>query len=351
MKICFTLSSLAAGGAERVAVSLANHFASKGYEVTLLLVSIDHNNSFYEIDSRVEVVPLLNAKQDKKTLMRVKLLKEKIISIKPDIVISFLPHICIYTYFALKNTSIPFICSERNDPNQYSFFYKVLLKKSFAKANGVVFQTEDAKKFYSRQLKNKYSIIENPVFLPKVDNVIEKKEKDKLFVSVGRLTDQKNFNLLIEAFNSFYKEHKDYRLVIYGEGPNRKKLEDLIFKLNLSKCVSLPGTNKEWHKVAINSSAFILSSNYEGMPNCLEEALCLGCKCIATDCPVGGSKVLINDLGNGILVPVYKKESLVSAMNEIIKDGFKKTLSNYEKYKIDNVAERWLDFINDVLKN
>ena len=349
MKICFTLSSLAAGGAERVAVSLANSFSRNGHDVTLLLVSIDHNNSFYDINEDVKVIPLLKSKSDKNPFRRIRLLKRELLSLKPDIVISFLPHICIYTYFALRKTSIPFICSERNDPNKYNFLYKFLLKKSFHKANGAVFQTEDAKKFYLNSLSGKNCIIPNPVFLTLSSPIVSKKEKDKLFISVGRLTDQKNFPLLIESFTEFHKNHKDFNLFIYGEGPKRPELEKLISELNLNDCVSLPGTCKTWHDVALNATAFISSSNYEGMPNCLEEALCLGCKCIATDCPVGGSKLLINDLGNGILIPTNNKTSLVDAMNSIIRKN-ETALPSYTKYKVETVANLWIDFINEVLK-
>lgn len=350
MKICFTLSSLSAGGAERVATSLANNFVKMGHQVTLLLVSIDHNNSFYEIDNSVDVLPLLKDKKDKKPLRRIKILKRTLLELQPDIVIAFLPHICVYTYYALRNTKIPFICSERNDPNQYSLIYKVLLKKAFKKANGCVFQTSDARKFYKMVRDEKSNIIFNPVSLTVTTELKKKTKKDKVFLSVGRLTPQKNFPLLISSFKKFEELHPGYKLIIYGEGPLRKELESLIQELQLDGSVFLPGTNNKWHDEALNASAFISSSNYEGMPNCLEEALCLGCPSIATNCPVGGSKELMNLLGSGKLVEMNNAEQMTCAMNEIVEEEPQIENVNYESLKIENISKQWIRFIENILK-
>ena len=351
MNICFTLSSLSAGGAERVATSLANQFSKDGHKVFLILVSIDYNNTFYDLDESVHVIPLLKKKKDKNVFRRIKILRKCILDIKPDIVIAFLPHICIYTYFALRKTNIPYICSERNDPNHYSLLYKILLKPAFYNANGTVFQTTDAKSFYKKIDNDTASIIFNPVFLKNNNNNYIKEKKNKLFISVGRLTPQKNFSLLIEAFYEFLFHHPGYKLVIYGEGPERNKLLNLIRKLKLEEQVSLPGTNPDWHTVAVNAEGFISSSNYEGMPNCLEEALCLGCPSIATDCPAGGSKELISLLNFGVLVQPNNKKQLVLAMDNLTKQSLQKKKIDYSELSIISISNKWIDFINKILKN
>lgn len=352
MHICFTLSSLSAGGAERVSVLLANQFIKCGHQVSLVLVSIDHNNSFYSIDNNVHVIPLLKTKKDKNPLRRVKILRKKLIEINPDIVIAFLPHICIYTHLALKKTKIPYICSERNDPKQYSFFRKILLKKSFSKANGCVFQTQDASNFYKKAKKHNSCIIYNPVSLSISPNIERKQQKDRVFISVGRLTPQKNFDLLITSFKDSSLNNKGYQLIIYGEGPLRNHLEFIIKKNNLSNCVFLPGNNPHWHDVAYNATAFISTSDYEGMPNCLEEALCLGCPCIATDCPVGGSKELIKLLKHGTLIQMNSKDQLVSKMIDVSKNGGLLLPDvNYDTLKIEFIAQQWVSFFERILTN
>ena len=349
MHICFTLSSLSCGGAERVAATLSNYFVSQGHKVTLVLVSIDHNNTFYKLDENIDVIPLIKTKKDKKPLRRIKILKNKLLEINPDVVISFLPHICIYAYLALRHTKIPFICSERNDPNKYSSFRKVLLKKAFKSANGCVFQTKDSKQFYKSVSNDKSIIIRNPVNLTVDPNKTKGEPKEKVFISVGRLTPQKNFSFLISTFQKYYAKHADYKLIIYGEGPLRNELENQIASLGLKDVVLLPGTNDSWHEVAINSTGFISTSNYEGMPNCLEEALCLGCPSIATDCPIGGSKDLINLLNSGILIKMNNEEELLDAMNNIIDGKYDGKVVDYSPLIIENIAIEWLSFIKKII--
>lgn len=348
MHICFTLSSLSAGGAERVASSLCNYFCNCGHRVSIILVSIGHNNSFYKLDESIEVFPLLINVKTRNPIKRIRLLKNKIKSLEPDIVISFLHHICIYTHLALKNTDIPYICSERCDPNQYPFHIKLLLKSAFKKADGCVFQTRDAEEFFKNN--NNSVIIPNPVFLSLSSSAERHSIKDKVFISVGRLTEQKNFGFLIDCFSEFVKKNKDYKLVIYGEGPLRGMLQKQITAFSLNNSIFLPGTNNHWHDEAINASCFISTSIYEGMPNCIEEALSLGCPVIATDCPVGGSKELIDMFGTGKLIQVNNKQQLLDSMEEIIKEHFSCEAPDYSFVNINNIGQKWIDFIMKTLK-
>lgn len=350
MHICFTLSSLAGGGAERVATSLSNYFVQEGHTVTIVLVSVKTNNCFYDIDSKVEIIPLL--KKSKNKFLRVHILRKAMKEIKPDIVISFLPHIIIYTHFALKGLKIPLVCSERNDPNQYNYLYKFMLKKTFKKSNGVVFQTDDARKFYFNNKKNKKQIIEiipNPVFIESQADSNFAFTKQNRFISVGRLVEQKNFKLLIDAFYLFDKKEKNYQLFIYGDGPLRNEIENQIKSLNLENRVFLPGQNKMWHEDLKKSKAFISSSDFEGMPNCLEEALCLGCLAIATNCPIGGSRDLAKLLGNTILVEPRNVKQMSQAMEMIASGKITCKKNDFSSLKLHNIGEKWISLINKIV--
>lgn len=349
MHICFTLSSLAGGGAERVAASLCNTFIEKGHKVSIILVSIDHNNSFYALHPSIDVIPLLKTKKKTKPIKRAKDLKETILSINPDVVISFLPHVIVYTYFALKHTKIPLISSERNDPKQYNFIYKLLLKHIFKHSSGCVFQTNDAMKFYSKHKdnKNKGVIIPNPVFLNTNKRYSSNENHSKRLLSVGRLVTQKNFELLIRAFAIVQKSFPEYRLEIYGDGPLKYSLNKLISDLSLTENVYLQGQSKNWHDTLIDSYGFVSSSDFEGMPNCLEEALCLGAPCVATNCPVGGSEYLINLLGNGILIPVNNIKLMADAITKLIKCEIPPNSIDYSALELTNISEKWLTFIKE----
>lgn len=120
--------------------------------------------------------------------------------------------------------------------------------------------------------------------------------------------------LLIDAFNDFQKENEEYSLVIYGEGTLRKQLQTKIDELGLQKKIFLPGKEEKLLEIINDSAMFVLSSDYEGLPNVLIEAMCMGMPVIATDCPSGGPRELINNNINGILVPVNNKKKLVEAM-------------------------------------
>ena len=214
MKIVFTVDSLNAGGAERVISTLANQFSNFGDQIFIILVSYNKNTSFYKLNNSIQTISLVE-KYNKKVnpFKRIFLLKKIIKKIKPDLVISFLSHIIIYTWLSLIGTKIPFFVSERNDPNQYKWLFKVLLKRAFRKADGCVFQTKKAMEWYGKGIFQKSSIIYNPVFL-----TCEKKKEQKRrneIVTVGRLTEQKNYFFLLDVFKNFSLNYHNFDLKIY----------------------------------------------------------------------------------------------------------------------------------------
>lgn len=159
--------------------------------------------------------------------------------------------------------------------------------------------------------------MQNPVDATRIPEPYIGKRK-KIFAAVGRLEPQKNFPMLIRAFSEFHKEEKDYQLIIYGEGKERTNLEKFIKQLNLEDAVFLPGRNKDVLNAINDSAAFILSSDYEGMPNALIEAICMGMPVISTDCPSGGPRELIHNGENGLLIDVNSVEDMKKAMKKIV---------------------------------
>ena len=249
----------------------------------------------------------------------------------------------------MRKTNIPFICSERNDPHSYPIKYKFLLKKAFLKSNGCVFQTEDARKYYfGNNAHKKTAIIHNPVFLTAKPNDYLKNDGIKDFVSVGRLVKQKNYVLLLKCFKAFSINQPNARLFIFGDGPLKNRIQNEIVKLGLQEKAFLKGMDNDWHSFLMQSKIFVSSSLYEGMSNCLEEALCLGVPSIATDCPIGGSKYLINTLGNGILVKTNDKKTMISAMNDIL--AFNHRIpDNSHLFNDEYICKKWLEFIKQIL--
>ena len=150
MKVVFVCDTLNPGGAEKVITTLSNEFVNRSNEVTILMLSYEAASPFYSINDKIELVFLKDALKRNNFLAKRKALKRIIVSKNPDVVISFLSYVCIYTWLALRRTHIPYIVSERNDPNQRGFIKQFLLNKSFKKSSGCVFQTDDALRWYKK---------------------------------------------------------------------------------------------------------------------------------------------------------------------------------------------------------
>ena len=127
---------------------------------------------------------------------------------------------------------------------------------------------------------------------------------------------------LIKAFADVSKNFPDYKLVIYGDGSRKDEYIKLAESLGVAEKVSFPGYVTDIGGKIADASLFVLSSDYEGMPNALMEAMALGLPCISTDCPCGGPRFLIKDGVNGLLVPVGDREALGEAMRKILDSPF-----------------------------
>ena len=184
---------------------------------------------------------------------------------------------------------------------------------------------------------------------PTHDFTVERKE----IVTVGRLEPQKNQKLLINAFSELAKKIPDYTLVIYGEGSLRKELEKFIESKGLKDRIFLPGAKNNIQEYIKDASLFVLSSDYEGIPNALIEAMAIGLPCVSTDCSPGGARELITNGENGVIVECRNSNELATAMARLLTDreSAKKMGTNAKKIytRVDKnlVCNRWLDLIRD----
>ena len=158
--------------------------------------------------------------------------------------------------------------------------------------------------------------------------------------------------LLIKAFAEV-KDYTDDNLIIYGEGPERNELELFVQKNGLDNRVFLPGLINDVADKIYSAKLFVLSSNYEGSPNALMEAMALGVPCISTDCPCGGPHMLITDGINGFLVPTNNIESLSSTLSRVISvDLSDLSLASHQRMKDflpERVFSQWEDMIISLL--
>lgn len=359
MKITLFIGSLYGGGAERVTCNLANYLVQYGYEIEILTMS--ETAKSYELNSNVTVrtlLPLDNRKNKLwNILMRFPRLWKYLITEKRNVYIVMLPKTTIMLLAFRWMTKAKVIAAERNNPNAYSKQIAVSLKMLASKADGWVFQTEDAKKWYDGYIiTNRTTTIPNainPVFIRSGFDG----EKRKVIAGVGRLNIQKNFGLLINAYAQIVSEFPEYKLVIYGCGVEEVKLKEQVKKLGLQGRVEFPGNIQNIADEMEKNTMFVLSSDFEGMPNALMEAMALGLPCVATDCPCGGPHELIQDGVNGFLVPVGNVDKMVEAMKKVLSDTKKAVSIGQEATKIINdyapqkIYGQWEKFIRMIAED
>lgn len=320
-KITFVIGGMSRGGAERVISILANHYSEMGWDVDIAMLLL--NKVEYKLNDRIRIVDMTMKTQNKLTGAPhwVWSFRNYVKKNDPDIIVSFVARINIVVLLATAGMNKKIIVSERNDPamDGRSHFLDSLTKVLYKKARKIIFQTRRAAGHFEGEILKNSVIIPNPIA---VKCFAQEKTKHKI-VSVGRLAEQKNHKMLIEAFAEVVERHPNYELWIYGEGTLREKLVTTISECQLEDKVFLPGNIPDIHQKIADAEMFVLSSNYEGLSNALLEAMMMGLPCISTNC--AGSDEYIEDGVNGLLVPVGDKEKMARAMERLIEDDVLRT--------------------------
>ena len=359
-KIIFHLNSMGKGGAERVVSLLANEFAGKGKDV--IVATEWFSEEEYELQPEVRRIHVgLSEKQEQasriaKQWFRVANLRKTLMEEKPDVLISFCVKANYRAMMATTGTGIPVIVSVRNDPKiDYVGTARTFMNKLFLnRANGCVFQTEEAKEFFDEVLQKKSTIICNPVNEKYLH--AKRKTPKKKIVCVGRLVAQKNQMLLVNAFEKILEKYPDYHLYLYGDGSDDECKEELIKYVNagsLKENVHFMGLSSTLETDMADAAMFVLSSNYEGMPNALMEAMALGLPVVSTDCPCGGSRYWIEPGITGQLVPVKNIGSMVQAMEYYIQNPQEaekmgaKAKERLQEATLDRIFKQWTDYIGE----
>lgn len=367
MKIVFHLNSMGHGGAERVVSILSDYFVRAGH--TVIIATEWYSDKEYALAKGVSRVSVgLTPADGKKGRLgkawsRLAHLRDFLKQEKPDIVISFCCKANFRSAFALFGIKTPLLVSVRNNPREDYAPYRLATRYMEHKAAGCVFQTPDAQSFFSALFQKKSKIIFNPlseVYYTKkeaasVDSPLTRKKE---IISVGRITAQKNQMLLLQAFAAITEQYPEYVLRMYGDIEDKSLYETLsayIRKQHLEEKVSFMGTTDDIPGAIQNAAVFVLSSDYEGMPNALIEAMVLGLPCISTDCPCGGSALLIEDGVSGILTPVGDVEALSRALTYMLADTGRaeamglKAKQLKEKVNPERISREWLEYIDEIV--
>lgn len=363
IRLAIVIDDLAGGGAARVAAILGNRWAEKGWAIYMLTSDDGANPPLYTIHENIQHLPLSAYSNSRNAfhsiwlnMKRIRTLRRAIGNCAPDVVISFLDRNNVLTLLATYGMGVPVIVSERIDPHMEKIgrVWETLRSLTYLRASCLVVQTERAGMFFSSQVQKNMRIIPNPVIIPAQVLHERNSVNKKVILAMGRLTEQKGFDLLIDAFAQVAQRHSKWHLVIYGEGLERWALEKLIEKRGLSSRVQLPGiTIKPFEEMA-RAELFVLSSRYEGFPNVLCEAMACGLAVISFDCP-SGPREIIRDGVDGVLVLPGDVNALATALDDLMANPEKREQMSIrapevlERFSLKKIMEMWEQLIEEVL--
>lgn len=389
-EITFLMKVMNGGGAERVISLLTKAFSERNYAVTLIITHQSLSDAdLSDIDKSIKVVSLTDEvkkekpkaffaklimfyarlvgkfSSEKSSVLKyysrnfdfINLLKKYFRIHKNSVAVAFLYDSIFLTLLSRRRTN-KVIISERGDPRQSSGSKTVaaFMKNEFPKADNIVFQSPDAKKWYEENTSASGSVIFNPVKadLPAPYFGVRK----KCIVNFCRISSQKNLEMLVEAFSIFHKEYPEYELDIIGDcvGNNTDGYLDKINKkirfLDCDDCIRIYPARKDIHNHIKDYAMFVSSSDFEGMSNSMLEAMAIGMPVVCTDCPAGGARAIIKNEENGLLVPVGDAQKTYEAMKKIAdNDVFAQKLSENavkirNELSVEKIIEKWVEIIN-----
>ncbi|WP_106227549.1 glycosyltransferase family 4 protein [Jezberella montanilacus] len=361
MKLLLIVSSMHAGGAERVASTLVNAWAARGDEVTLLITYSGRGECVYPLDERVRVVWLADHLARNHSILaplsRLITLRRIIKKSGANLAISFLTNVNVASIVATRGLNLPLIVCERTNPsivNNVGWLLTKLRQLTYRFATRVNVQAVPTV-FGLRSMvpaMRCVDVIPNPLPAELINHstfadVVASELKIKQVVAMGRLSADKQFDVLIEVFSRVAQAYPDWQLTIWGDGPERLALEAQVLQLGLQARVKLPGRTKQaWQSLA-SGQIFGMTSRVEGFPNVLLEAMALGLPCITYDCPSGPAELTESGI-SGYLIGMNDKEGFVQALKQLMDDaqsrselGQRGAESVKRRYAIAKVIDDW----------
>ena len=342
-RVLVMVNSLHGGGAQRVACQLASGFAAS-FDVMLLYQK--ETNAHFPLDSRVQLVRMPVFFYDKKLRLSSIYVKSVKKAFRIDVSVSLLHRMNCRNVYSRAGERV--IVSERNNPMIAYPEWFSWCQKIYDQADYVVFQTREVQNMFSLQTQAHSRILPNPVSVSCLAKGIRKPR----IVNVARLHRNKNQALLIRAFAGFLPFHPEYTLSLYGAGNMRTELEALADELGIREHVFFHGHVESIHEQISDAGMFVLSSDTEGMPNALVEAMMMGLPCISTACT--GAKEVIRDGWNGLLCEIGNVRSLTDAMMYMAEHPAEAesmrhhAMETADAFRLDHAICQWTKLVREV---
>lgn len=355
---CF-IPELTDGGAQRAVIKLVGGLCERGLSVDLVLVN-EVGVHLRSVDARARLVILGGSRVATAITPLARYMKRA----RPSAFVSFLTHanVAAVAARALARVELRLALVEQNTVSAYrgdlrrDRWLPPLVRLTYPRADAVVGVSSGVARdliSHQRVPTHKVSVIHNPVVdaalavaaRAPVDHEWFGDDSAPVFIASGRLTPQKDFPTLLEAFR-LLRSKVPARLIVLGEGEERARLEALRDALNLSGDVDLHGFVENPYAYMSRADAFVLSSRWEGLPTVLIEALACGCPVVATDCPSGPREILEGGK-HGELVEVGDSVALCEAMERILKarPDQQALREHASKYSVEQAVSRYVELL------
>lgn len=324
MRVALVISSLSAGGAERVLTQMANYWTSAGHEVVLITFSAGAEDDFYPLDARINRISLSFRRETrgwfdklKFNVLRLFALRRALTEVRPDAVVSFMDSTNVLTVLAATWRRYVTILSVRNNPKfrRLPLMWRAGRRLTYRFATVVVAQTEGAAHWIRAETSARVCVIANPVRAVKRSDA----DREKIILAVGRLVPEKGHDVLIGAFARVASSFPEWKIVILGDGPLREQIAAWINRAGLAGRVEIPGTTRDVDAWFSRCGLYVHPSRSEGFPNALIEAMAAGAPVLGCDCDFGPGEIIENDV-SGLLVPAEDEEALANGLARMMAD-------------------------------
>lgn len=360
-RLVIFIHSMSGGGAERVAASLANHWAEQGLEITVVTLT-PCNLDFYALHPRVKRVTL-NLAGDSlgvvrglwRNMRRAVALRGVLREARPDAALGIMTPANVLLAWASIGLGIRSVGSEHVHPPKFplSYLWEVSRRLSYGGLRAVTALTSESALWLRKHTNvGEVAVIPNmalwplPMLQPKVNPESVCSSGRNILLGVGRLEEQKGFDLLVDMFAALVQRRPEWDLVILGEGSMRAMLERQVHHAGLEKRIFLPGrvgNLSEWYERA---DLYVMSSRFEGFGNTLAEALSHGLPAVSFDCDTGPRDILRHEV-DGLLVPPGDVESLTVAVDRLMGDAglrarfARRSVEARERFSMERIANMW----------
>ena len=352
INVCFFSGDITrSGGTERVSTVIANEL-QRDDELNISFLSLWENceEPFYYIKEGISRSTLYSKQTTgfHHFFGYIHAIRNHVKKNKIDVLIDIDGILDMYSIPALIGLNTKLISWEQFNfyQNPYVNYRKLTRKLAARFADAIVVITKEDKGYYEQNLRIKYRIeqIYNPLTLK--ESSVNYEIESKTILSIGRITEQKGFDMLVDVAKGVFEKHPEWYWIIIGDGEDRDKIKKKVKNNNLENNISIINNVKNIEDYYKKAAMYVMTSRYEGFGLVLTEAKAYHLPCVSFKCPAGPSEI-ISDNDNGLLIDCFEIQKMTSAINRLIEDDQLReklsgnALKNTDNFSLHKIANKW----------